>query len=151
MRHAAGYEKLVLYGTSYGTKVALEYAERYPQHVEALVLDSVVREQRAGTVQRSRASGDRLGARRTVLRTARARASPPTRVGDLARLIARLRKRRLRRLGLRRRGHRHAASLGERDVLDILQAGDLNPALRALLPGGGALGAAAATPTRCCA
>ena len=42
IRHAAGYKKLVLYGTSYGTKVALEYAERYPQHVEALVLDSVV-------------------------------------------------------------------------------------------------------------
>ena len=39
---AYGYEKLVLYGTSYGTKVALEYAERYPQNVEALVLDSVV-------------------------------------------------------------------------------------------------------------
>ena len=32
----------MLYGTSYGTKVALEYAERYPQNVEALVLDSVV-------------------------------------------------------------------------------------------------------------
>ena len=42
IRQAGGYEKLVLYGTSYGTKVALEYAERYPQHVEALVLDSVV-------------------------------------------------------------------------------------------------------------
>ena len=42
LRQAGGYEKLVLYGTSYGTKVALEYAERYPQHVEALVLDSVV-------------------------------------------------------------------------------------------------------------
>ncbi len=40
LRQAGGYEKLVLYGTSYGTKVALEYAERYPQHVEALVLDS---------------------------------------------------------------------------------------------------------------
>src|SRR5271167_4504845 len=40
IRRAAGYEKLVLYGTSYGTKLALDYAERYPQHVEALVLDS---------------------------------------------------------------------------------------------------------------
>src|SRR5205085_4765180 len=40
VRQAAGYEKLVLYGTSYGTKVALEYAARYPQHVESLVLDS---------------------------------------------------------------------------------------------------------------
>ena len=42
LRVAGGYEKLVLYGTSYGTKVALEYAQQYPQHVESLVLDSVV-------------------------------------------------------------------------------------------------------------
>ena len=42
LREAGGYEKLVLYGTSFGTKVAMDYAERYPQNVEALVLDSVV-------------------------------------------------------------------------------------------------------------
>ncbi|HWX86798.1 MAG TPA: alpha/beta fold hydrolase, partial [Solirubrobacteraceae bacterium] len=30
LRQAGGYEKLVLFGVSYGTKVALEYAERYP-------------------------------------------------------------------------------------------------------------------------
>src|SRR5207244_13286076 len=42
LRHLAGYTQLVLYGTSYGTKVALEYAARYPQRVQALVLDSVV-------------------------------------------------------------------------------------------------------------
>ena len=43
---AGGYEKLVLWGTSYGTKVAEEYAQEYPQHVEALILDSVVDTQR---------------------------------------------------------------------------------------------------------
>ena len=37
----------MLFGVSYGTKVALEYAERYPQNVEALVLDSVVPPERA--------------------------------------------------------------------------------------------------------
>ncbi len=42
IRVAGGYEKLVLYGTSYGTKVAEQYAQQYPTHVEALVLDSVV-------------------------------------------------------------------------------------------------------------
>ncbi len=42
IRVAGGYEKLVLYGTSYGTKVAEQYAQEYPSHVEALVLDSVV-------------------------------------------------------------------------------------------------------------
>ena len=43
LRVAGGYQKLVLYGTSYGTKVALEYAQQYPQNVEALVLDSASR------------------------------------------------------------------------------------------------------------
>ncbi len=42
IRQAGGYEKLLLYGTSYGTKVAEAYAQAYPSHVEALVLDSVV-------------------------------------------------------------------------------------------------------------
>ena len=42
IRQAGGYEKLVLYGTSYGTKVAERYAQEYPDRVEALVLDSVV-------------------------------------------------------------------------------------------------------------
>ena len=59
IRQAAGYEKLVLYGTSYGTKVAEEYAERYPQHVESLVLDSVVPPERTGTVLDPHLPGDR--------------------------------------------------------------------------------------------
>jgi pimeloyl-ACP methyl ester carboxylesterase len=42
VRREGGYAKLVLYGTSYGTKVAEAYAARYPGNVEALVLDSVV-------------------------------------------------------------------------------------------------------------
>ena len=42
IRQAGGYEKLVLYGTSYGTKVAERYAQTYPDRVSALVLDSVV-------------------------------------------------------------------------------------------------------------
>jgi pimeloyl-ACP methyl ester carboxylesterase len=54
IRRAYGYEKLVLYGTSYGTKVALEYAERYPQHVEALVLDSGPKRSRPRALRRSR-------------------------------------------------------------------------------------------------
>ena len=56
-------------------------------------------------------------------------------LGDLARLIARLRKHRLSGSAFDGSGKRHAVSLAELDVLNILQAGDLNPALRALLPG----------------
>ena len=40
-RQALGAERIALWGTSYGTKVALSYARRYPDRVERLVLDSV--------------------------------------------------------------------------------------------------------------
>ena len=63
IRQALGYEKLVLYGTSYGTKVALEYAERYPEHVEALVLDSVVPPERPRTLRALHPPGVGAGAR----------------------------------------------------------------------------------------
>jgi pimeloyl-ACP methyl ester carboxylesterase len=42
VRQAIGQDKVVIYGVSYGTYVAQLYARRYPEHVEALVLDSVV-------------------------------------------------------------------------------------------------------------
>src|SRR4029453_195133 len=42
VRRAVHADRVILYGTSYGTKLALAYAAAYPQHVERLVLDSVV-------------------------------------------------------------------------------------------------------------
>ena len=54
--------------------------------------------------------------------------------GDLARLTAQLRKHELSGSAYDGAGRRHPASLGELDLLDVLEAGDLNPALRALLP-----------------
>ena len=41
LREQLGAEQVALYGTSYGTKVALAYALRYPARVDRLVLDSV--------------------------------------------------------------------------------------------------------------
>lgn len=40
LRLALGADKLVLYGGSYGTRLALAYARQFPERVEALVLDS---------------------------------------------------------------------------------------------------------------
>jgi pimeloyl-ACP methyl ester carboxylesterase len=134
IRHTAGYKKLVLYGTSYGTKVALEYAERYPQHVESMVLDSVVPTSGPEPFGISRFSAINSALAELCLNRAcdGITANP---VGDLARLLTRLRKHRLTGSAFDGSGKRHAVSLGELDVLDILQAGDLNPALRALFPG----------------
>lgn len=133
LRQAGGYEKLVLYGTSYGTKVALEYAERYPQNVEALVLDSVVLTdepepfatptfQAIAGVLDELCAGDACAGITT---------NP---VADIASLAAQLRTRPLSGSVYDGSGKRHASTLNEVGLLNILQAGDLNPALRALLP-----------------
>lgn len=42
LRQALGVQRISIYGTSYGTKVALAYAVLYPQHVARLALDSVL-------------------------------------------------------------------------------------------------------------
>jgi pimeloyl-ACP methyl ester carboxylesterase len=133
LRHTAGYKKIVLYGTSYGTKVALEYAERYPQHVEALVLDSVVPSNGPEPfgISRFEAIGSVLSELCSTHACAGITSNP---LADLARLTAQLREHRLSGSAFDGTGRRHAVSLGETDLLDILEAGDLNPALRALLP-----------------
>jgi pimeloyl-ACP methyl ester carboxylesterase len=121
IRRAYGYEKLVLYGTSYGTKVALQYAERYPEHVEALVLDSVVppggREPFA--LPSFQALGPVLGELCSNGACAGITANPLT---DLT------------RSAYDGSGHRHAVSIDELGLWGLLSAGDLDPALRALLP-----------------
>ncbi len=134
IREAMGYEKLVLYGTSYGTKVALEYAERYPEHVEALVLDSVVLPEGPEPFSLSSIAGARAGARRALLgRGVRAHHRQPAQrhrhPGHAAAPPP------AQRLGVRRGpGTATPPRSREADLYNVLVAGDLNPALRALLP-----------------
>ena len=133
LRQATGYEKLVLYGTSYGTKVALEYAERYPAHVEALLLDSVVPS--TGPEPFGIPTLEAIG---PVIRELCSRAlcagitGDP--LGELTELIARLHEHSIGGSVYDGRGERETARLDELGLLGILKAGDLNPALRALLP-----------------
>ena len=42
LRQTLGYDRINLYGVSYGTRVAQHYLRRFPQHTRALVLDGVV-------------------------------------------------------------------------------------------------------------
>ncbi len=133
LRVAGGYQKLVLYGTSYGTKVALEYAQQYPQHVEALVLDSVVPVDgpEPFAIPSFRALPGMLEELCSKRACAGITGNP---VADLAALNARLRHRALGGSVFDGHGHRHAATLDEPGLLRTIEAGDVNPALRALLP-----------------
>ncbi|HKO59029.1 MAG TPA: alpha/beta fold hydrolase, partial [Thermoanaerobaculia bacterium] len=42
VRRKLGYQRINLYGTSYGTRVALEYARAYPRRVRSMVLKAVI-------------------------------------------------------------------------------------------------------------
>jgi pimeloyl-ACP methyl ester carboxylesterase len=42
VRAALGYERINLYGSSYGTRVAQHYLRRFPAHTRSLILDGVV-------------------------------------------------------------------------------------------------------------
>ena len=42
LRAALGEEKISFYGASYGTLLGEQYADRYPQRIRAMVLDSVM-------------------------------------------------------------------------------------------------------------
>src|SRR4051794_10716891 len=134
LRVAGGYDKLVLFGVSYGTKVAEDYAAAYPQNVEALVLDSVVLPEGPDPFQRSSLAGAPRVLRDLCAGTA-CRGATDNVTRDLSTLAAKLRHGSLHGKVTLSSGNRVSLSMGQSDLLAILLAGDLNPTLRAELPG----------------
>jgi pimeloyl-ACP methyl ester carboxylesterase len=131
LRIRLGVPRIALFAVSYGTRVAVEYARRYPQHVERMVLDSPI-----GIGALDPLARETLGAVSRVLRTVcrdgcgGAAAHP---VSDMARLVARLRRSPIRRV--LRRGTRDARiSVGVDDLLGMLLASDLDPQLMRRIP-----------------
>jgi pimeloyl-ACP methyl ester carboxylesterase len=133
VRRAAGYERLVLYGTSYGTKVALAYAARYPQRVESLVLDSTETPEGPEPfhVSTFKAMRPALAELCSAHACDRVSANP---LRDLARLAAALSVRPLTARVPDGRGKRAKVTVSSRDLFYLLLAGDLNPAIRPQLP-----------------
>jgi pimeloyl-ACP methyl ester carboxylesterase len=133
IRQAAGYSKLVLYGTSYGTKVAEAYAAKYPANVEALVLDSVVLPDGPDVFDRSTLS--RVGpVLRQLCGASRCRGISGDPRGDVAALVRRLERNPIRGPVVSATGVQVRRSLTAIDLLDVLLAGDFNPTLRADFP-----------------
>ncbi|HEV3321587.1 MAG TPA: alpha/beta fold hydrolase [Solirubrobacteraceae bacterium] len=133
LRKALGYEKLVLWGTSYGTKVAEEYAQEYPQHVEALVLDSVVPPTGPDPLDRTT-----FEAIPRILRQLCAYRMcshiTPNPAGDLARLVRRMGGGVISGRYVGPHGHPYPVEISSNELLDILLAGDFDPLLRAEFP-----------------
>jgi pimeloyl-ACP methyl ester carboxylesterase len=133
IRIAGGYEKLVLYGTSYGTKLAEEYAQDHPSHVEALVLDSVVPPNGPDPLNRATFAAiprilTQLCARRACAHISR----NPT--ADLANLVRRLGNGVKHARWIDGHGHGHRIAITSEALLETLVEGDLEPTLRSELP-----------------
>lgn len=134
LRVAGGYTKLVLYGVSYGTKVAEAYASAYPANVESLVLDSVVTPEGPDAFRRgSLAAVPRVTDEICANGLCKGITTSASR--DLAALATKLRKKSISGSVYSPRGGRFTARLTEGGLFGILLAGDLNPAVRAELPG----------------
>ncbi len=134
LRVESGYQKLVLFGVSYGTKVALDYAAKYPANVESLVLDSVVPPEGSDVLNIStfktmpRALGEMC--------SGGACAGITSSVGhDLFNLVHKVGRKSLSGTVNTPGGRALKVRLDQDGVLDILLAGDLNPTLRSELPG----------------
>ena len=134
LRREAGYERLVLLGVSYGTKVALDYAAAHPDRVESLVLDSIVPPEGWDALLRPT-----LEAVPRVLRAlcdggaCRGITGDPVR--DLRALVRRVDRRSVSGPLPNPSGRRVRVRITPLALFDVLIAGDENPTLRADLPG----------------
>jgi pimeloyl-ACP methyl ester carboxylesterase len=131
VRSALGADRLILYAASYGTKVALTYAAAYPQHVERLVLDSVVLPEGIDPFQRSTLASIPRVLRAVCGNDCRFTRDP---AADLAALARRLARGGLRGEALDGQGRPHRVRLSEADLLGLLLNGDFDRFLRAGLP-----------------
>lgn len=133
LRAELGAEAISLFGVSYGTAVALEYAERHPERVERLVLDSVVDPRAldpfyadvfAGVPRVLRELCDGRACRGVTRDLA----------ADVGELAARLDAAPLRGRVVGRDGRSRAAASPQADLLAVLMAGDFDASLRARFP-----------------
>jgi pimeloyl-ACP methyl ester carboxylesterase len=141
IRKALGASKVALMGISYGTHVALQYARAFPQNVDRLVLDSIVGPDGpdAFLLDTYRALPRILREQCANGRCAGATADP---VADVAALVNRINTRGpLRGTFFDAAGRVQRTSYAAAEqLLWLLSSGDLNPLMRAALPG--AIGAA---------
>jgi pimeloyl-ACP methyl ester carboxylesterase len=134
IRVESGYQKLVLFGVSYGTKVAEDYAAKYPANVESLVLDSVVPPEGSDVLNLStfRAVGRALA---ELCANGACNGITGNPLRDVATLAAKTATRPLAGPVTTPAGRTLRVDVDERGLYGILLAGDLNPTLRAELPG----------------
>jgi pimeloyl-ACP methyl ester carboxylesterase len=131
VRQAIGVDRIAIYGASYGTKVALAYAARYPEHVERLILDSVVTLDGPDGLYRDTFAAMARATRASCARQCDWTADP---AADLAELARQLSVGPARGAVVDGRGRAIAQSIGSTRLFFLELAGDYSPRIRAALP-----------------
>jgi len=132
VRKALGYTKLILYGTSYGTKVALRYAAAYPQNVAGLILDSTVLPDGPDVLDEPTWQAVPRILRQICAAGACPGIAHP--VADLRKVLAHIDKKPAPTTYVGSTGKALRLSIGPGDIAQILLAGDDDPSLRADFP-----------------
>jgi pimeloyl-ACP methyl ester carboxylesterase len=135
LRQALGADRIALMGISYGTNVALQYARAFPEHVDRLILDSIVGPEGPDAfLLDTYRNLPRVMTEQCAHGACRNATEDP--VADVAALV-----RRINASGPLRgdyydaQGKRRATQYASPDELSfLLIAGDLNPFLQAALP-----------------
>ena len=140
IRQALGYTKLILYGTSYGTKVALRYAAEFPANVAGLILDSTVTPNGPDILDQSSYAAMPRIVDQICAQHACAGVRNPN--ADLRKVLKRLDRGPVNAKFIDGSGRALRLKIYANDVAAILLAGDEDPSLRADLPA--AIAAAAA-------
>src|SRR3954454_13666715 len=133
LRAALGIKKWSVYGVSYGTKVATLYAQRHPDRVDKLVLDSIVERNGPDPLY-----GPTFLAIPRVLSAVCVHrlCSSVTKdvVADTARLVARLGRAPLKGKLYGRSGRARRMTFGRNRLFSTLLSGDFDASLRAEYP-----------------
>jgi len=134
VRAALGVDKIAIFGVSYGTKVALDYAARHPSHVSRLVLDSVVLPEGVDPFMRTTLrSVPRVLAQLCAGRSACRFTRDPG--ADLGRLVARIGRRGgLSGVRYDGRGRARRVTVTAEQLLNVLLEGDFDPTARGAFP-----------------
>lgn len=133
VREALGYERISLYGVSYGTKVELGYAAAHPDRVDRMVLDSVVALDGPDPLLRENfAAAPRI--LRELCAGTRCRGITPDPAADLATVVAAMSGAPLSGDVYTLKGRRRTATLDRSTLYTLLVVGDFEANLRALMP-----------------
>ena len=132
VRASLGVDRIALYGVSYGTKLALAYASAHPDHVERLVLDSVLPpslpDPFSANVARS------MPATLAAFCTGVCDTATHDFSGDVTTVANRLALKPIQGTVLQTTGKTKSERLDGVGVLSVVIDSDLNPALAAELP-----------------